>query len=67
MTINDLLDQSITLDGEITIHKWIDDDYVVVLEEGFEYEIPDEVRDLEITFIYAQNNVLMIDVREEEE
>ena len=60
MSIRDLMEQGIRIQGAYQIKKWSDENETYeILAEGseFEYEVPcvedDEILDMEITYMYA--------------
>ncbi|WP_206459408.1 hypothetical protein [Anaerovorax sp. IOR16] len=68
MTINDLLEQSIIIQGAFTIKHWDDDTETYdILAEGSMFEdkskgISKEYLNAEIKYVYCQDNVLNIEV-----
>lgn len=61
MTINDLLDNLITLQGEVTVKSY---NYETDKYTYYDYNT-DDIRDREIKFMYAQDNELVIEIEEE--
>ena len=71
MTIRDLMEQGIYLQGWIKVLKW-DSDMEKSEEVSYSSNengenIPEEVLDLEIKYMYAEDNDLIIEVVEEED
>ena len=70
MTIRDLIEQGIYLQGWIKVLKWDSD---MEKSEEINYSsntngenIPEEALDLEIKYMYAEDNDLIIEVAEKE-
>ena len=71
MTIRDLIEQGIYLQGWIKVLKW-DSDMEKSEEVSYSSNtngenIPEEALDLEIKYMYAEDNDFIIEVVEEEE
>lgn len=71
MTIRDLMEQGIYLQGGIKVLKW-DSDMENSEEVSYSYSqngenIAEEVLDLEIKYMYAEDNDLIIEVVEKED
>lgn len=70
MTIRDLMEQGIYLQGLISVIKWDDkmkDAEAIYCQSNENGEnIPEEILDLEIKYIYAEDNNLIIEVVEKE-
>ena len=70
MTIRDLKEQGIYLQGWIKVLKWDSDmensEEVSYSSNQNGENIPEEVLDLEIKYMYAEDNDLIIEVVEEE-
>lgn len=67
MTINDLIEQGISLDGKIEV-KYIDTKGdLSTVSDGDRFDIPTEVMEEEIKFMYGENDKLVIEVSGEVE
>lgn len=67
MTINDLIEQGISLDGKIEV-KYIDTKGdLSIVSDGDRFDIPTEVMEEEIKFMYGENDKLVIEVSGEVE
>jgi len=70
MTIKDLMEQGIYLQGTISVIKWdcnMDDAEAITTTSNMNGEnIPEDVLDLEIKYMYAEDNIFIIEVVEKE-
>ena len=66
MTINDLIEQGISLDGKLVV-KYIDTKGdLSIVSDGDRFDIPYETMEEEIKFMYGENDKLVIEVSKEE-
>ena len=65
MTINDLIEQGISLDGEIEVKEIDTEGELRTVSEGDIFDIPEEFNDMEIKFMYGDNDKLVIEVYNE--
>lgn len=65
MTINDLMEQGISLDGEIEVKEIDTEGELRTVSEGEWFDIPEEFKNMEIKFLYGDNDKLVIEVMAE--
>lgn len=65
MTIDDLIEQGISLDGEIEVKEIDTEGELRTVSEGDRFDIPEEFKDMEIKFMYGDNDKLVIEVYNE--
>lgn len=66
MTIRDLMEQEISLDGKIEVKEIDTKGDLKTVSDGDRFDIPEETKDKEIKFMYGDNDKLVIEVSEED-
>lgn len=73
MTIQDMIDEGVVIQGEVVIKSWVDEkeDYEVFLEREihdtlFPKDLPEEVLNAEVKFLYPVDGQLVFEIEDPE-